>query len=497
MIKTVLRIFAWLFAIFIFTRILFIFNDIDQKKFSLFFHILSQQYGNLLIFLSFFGFISFVLNKFAVKTKKHFLIRELCAWMVVLTVIIIYFRILLLWIFIPLLLLHYFLNCQEAESLRKIFQTKILKYFIFFFFVFFDIYPELLLPRLTWIYAAFLTDKDPVISITGNIMAFLYRAVLFPILIIAGIFFLRAYPLEPGAVKLINKSCHGIHLANNKVYIAVIPEKTIHVFETTSPYKSVNKLEINETKRLQDFDISEDRNEIFHASRATHDLFIYDSESLKLKSLKTLPFELEGDYLTAYSRNDDSIFIVAENGELMQVRRSNFTAVSHFFLEAINNSIYLDDERDILYLSNSKGGEFGQLIKFSIPENKIIRREIYPHNVQDVIKWQAEDTIIIAFPEKAEIRLYDSKNFEYKDKISVMWGVRALAIDQEKELLFAGSFVVNEIMIIDLKKNQIAGSIKSPPWIRKMVADETNSVLFVTSNIGGAFAVPYQKFLGQ
>jgi hypothetical protein len=84
----------------------------------------------------------------------------------------------------------------------------------------------------------------------------------------------------------------------------------------------------------------------------------------------------------------------------------------------------------------------------------------------------------------SDVLVMDMNTFSIIDKIKTMVGARALGIDEERRLLFVGSFINGKVYVINLLTKEIVNKITVNFWLRNFYIDTKNKVAYVTSNFG-------------
>jgi len=70
--------------------------------------------------------------------------------------------------------------------------------------------------------------------------------------------------------------------------------------------------------------------------------------------------------------------------------------------------------------------------------------------------------------------------------------VRTLAVDNERQLLFAGSFVTGQVRVIDTNTWRNVETVYLGPWLRSIELDVATGTAYVSSN-GALYSWAYDQ----
>jgi hypothetical protein len=92
--------------------------------------------------------------------------------------------------------------------------------------------------------------------------------------------------------------------------------------------------------------------------------------------------------------------------------------------------------------------------------------------------------LLATLPVHSEIRRYDAATLEVKGAIRGDFGVRTLAIDEERDLLLAGSLLSGGLDVIDLATHERLARYHLGPWLREIALDRDAALAYVSSRFG-------------
>jgi len=221
-------------------------------------------------------------------------------------------------------------------------------------------------------------------------------------------------------------------------------------------------------------------NEIYYPTKT--EIIIFSVPDLRIKGKIEIPPLSPGDVWILWDERNEQIILSSEADEntdhcFLVVDRKTGDVVSDMPLNAWN--VYLHPDQSILYV----GPRFSEKLYYMY--------DTTTHKVGDgfetgelgdrMILDRNRNELLIAAPSKSRISRYDPMTFEYLGSMQANWGVRSLAIDQERNLLFAGSLVDNMVIMIDLDTFKTVRRCWVGPWIRSIVLDTENCLAYVST----------------
>ena len=94
-------------------------------------------------------------------------------------------------------------------------------------------------------------------------------------------------------------------------------------------------------------------------------------------------------------------------------------------------------------------------------------------------------------PARSEVWAYRTPALRLQRKIPAEFGVRPLAVDDERGLLFAGSLVTGFIRVLDLDTGNTLQRHYVGKYCRRVALDPVRRLAFVTVRDKGLFLLPY------
>lgn len=233
-------------------------------------------------------------------------------------------------------------------------------------------------------------------------------------------------------------------------------------------------------ERSQSIALNSASNEIYYPT--SEEIIVLGVPDLKIKERIKIPELSPGDVWIVWDEQNDQIVLSSEADEnvghpFLVVDRKTGKVVSDEPLNAWN--IYLHPSKSILYL-----GPRNQETKYCLydtEQNQVVSSFESGELGDRMILDENRDELLIAAPSRSRISRYDPMTFTYLGSIKANWGVRSLAIDRERDLLFAGSLVDNMLIIIDLNTGKTIRTCWVGPWIRSIALDTENRLAYVST----------------
>lgn len=133
-----------------------------------------------------------------------------------------------------------------------------------------------------------------------------------------------------------------------------------------------------------------------------------------------------------------------------------------------------------------------QIMIYDMQAREIIAQKAAPSRLDRMLLLPDDNELLVTSPVKSEILRMDADTLEPKGIIEGPFGVRTLAVDSERNLLFAGSFATGQIAIIDMETLKTIGKVYLGPWLRSIELDVATGTAFVSSN-GALYRWSYEQ----
>lgn len=224
-------------------------------------------------------------------------------------------------------------------------------------------------------------------------------------------------------------------------------------------------------------------NELSLFNGDTKQIQFIDAETLKLNRSIDVPQLASGDPWIAYDPISDTIALVSEadiddgvafilldhvSGEILDTRE----------LDAGN--IQKHPEKPWLYMSFFR--RTPEVMIYDMAAREVIARAPAPARIDRIMLLAGANELLATSPVTSEVVRLDADTLEQKAMLKAPFGVRTLAVDPQRELLFAGSFVTGQITTYDANTYAALDTIYLGPWLRSIELDAANGIAYVSSN---------------
>ncbi len=123
-----------------------------------------------------------------------------------------------------------------------------------------------------------------------------------------------------------------------------------------------------------------------------------------------------------------------------------------------------------------------ELLIYDMEKRDIVASRPAPARLDRMAILTGANELLVTSPVTSEILRLDADTLASKGMIKAPFGVRTLAIDSERQLLFAGSFVTGQVAVIETLTWRTVGTVYLGPWLRSIELDTATGTAFVSSN---------------
>lgn len=482
-----------------------IFNTVFENLFFVFnakFNLLLNNFVLSITFLTVIIITYIILNKFK---KGKLLIRYTFYY---LALLIMYLSLQKLWpiqniiFFVFLILLVYVMDILLLHN-KCIFDNSYMRRIIaVVFFVFYG-FSEILFAPLYIKYLYYISNKKK------NI--YWFNQIHFIFIITISIFLLSPAKFN-NLVANIKKGTDGygyLEISDNtsKLFFANLMNSSIEEIDLSienSTFKTIYKNKNNiRAKQISIFlTYNEYTNDLYIVDRTIPALITLDLNNYKIKNRIIDPIFNEGDCRAALRKNN--LYVIDENNiNICKIDLLNFVITLRKNISNIGESAFItyNKKSDMLYVTNwLDNKEYQNYFIWEInPENlEIVRTVQVPSPVCNILFENNKNRTYVTIIAKEKsilhsyIFIYDTKTLKMVDKIEVPFGSIGIAIDKERNLLFAGNILVNIVEVIDLKTKKVVNIFKCGNYLLHGIAlDTKRRYCFVTTQHFGLFRFNY------
>lgn len=231
--------------------------------------------------------------------------------------------------------------------------------------------------------------------------------------------------------------------------------------------------------------------EIYVFNESTRTLLYLDANTLELKRSVPLPELSPGDPWIAVDPGTDTLTIVSEADDevgvpFMVLDRTTAEIRDRRELDAGN--LLLRPETSRLYLSFFR--RRGMLMAYDLRTRSVIAEMPAPPRVDRMAYLPASDEILLANPVASRIERFDAATLAPRGHIEAIFGVRVMAFDERRGILFCASLATGEVAAIDLATGRRMGRFYLGPWLRTIQVDPARAIVYASSR-GGLYELGY------
>ena len=187
------------------------------------------------------------------------------------------------------------------------------------------------------------------------------------------------------------------------------------------------------------------------------------------------------------------LFVVTDHPHsIYKINLTSSKIINQRKLLTHNSDLIYNKKRDVLYSPSFNQNQTESFLYEIDGKQLDILRKIPILFVWDIILSENSKELYCALPFESlfssYVYIFDTTSFKIIDKIRVPLGTRAIAIDEDENLLFAGSAATNLIDLIDLKTKKTIKTYKAGDYsLREIVIDKKRKTFYVSSRNFGLF----------
>ncbi|MEQ9507123.1 MAG: hypothetical protein RLO80_12735 [Hyphomonas sp.] len=213
------------------------------------------------------------------------------------------------------------------------------------------------------------------------------------------------------------------------------------------------------------------------------ELLFIDADTLKLNRKVAVPQLSSGDPWVTFDPVSETIALVSE-ADLDD--GTAFLLLDHVSGKVIDTrdldagNLLKHPEKPWLYLSFFRRNP--EILIYDLAAREIVGRAAAPARIDRMVLIESTNELLVTSPVNSEILRLDADTLAAKGALKGPFGVRTLAFDPDREILFAGSFVTGQIITIDLRTSRTTGTVYLGPWLRTIVVDAEKGTAYLSSN---------------
>ena len=305
----------------------------------------------------------------------------------------------------------------------------------------------------------------------------------------------QAFRLDKGVTVLARSDFHELALSNDKRYL----------FATGHGQPNILRYDLNnlssppvpsseQTHFAQSLSYQSDTNDV--AVSDNNVVKIFDADTMQVRQQIPLGLHMaSGDPRISIDALSDTITVVSEadkpDGPAMVVlNRKTGKILAQDNIDAGN--ILSNPAKPLLYLSFFQRGS--AILAYDLTTYKVVKRFPIPSRADRMALDVRSNELLICLPVQGQILRLDADTLEKKGVYKVMNGVRAIAIDESRNVLMAGSLLTGTVALYDITSGKKLRTWYLGPWVRFISFDQGKGEAYVSSN-GGLFKFNYVDHL--
>ena len=213
-----------------------------------------------------------------------------------------------------------------------------------------------------------------------------------------------------------------------------------------------------------------DASQIYAFNTFTNQLVYLDAATLDQQQVIDVPGLSPGDPWLAVDSRTDTVTIVSEadvqvGAPLIVIDRTSGQVLGEAPLDAGN--VLKHPSKPWLYLSFFR--RRNEVVLYNLETRSITHKATADPQAERMVYWKERNELLVTSPIESRIMRFGADRLEQKGYIPAPFGARAIALDEQRQLLLCGNLATGYIEIIDLR----TGHPAEPPLPRTMAPDHS------------------------
>lgn len=245
------------------------------------------------------------------------------------------------------------------------------------------------------------------------------------------------------------------------------------------------------TGGAQGFAYDPSANQLFAVNTYTKQLLYFDATTLKLQKTADVAQLSPGDPWIAVDPQTDTLTVVSEADErngspLIVLQRSTGRTVARADLDAGN--LLKHPSRPWLYLTFFR--RRSEVMLYDLATRSVTRRAPADPRAERMAFWKTKNELLVTSPIESRVLRFDADTLTPKGYFAALFGVRAIALDEERQLLLCGNIATGHLIVLDLTTGERVSTRYLGPWLRTIELDVPNGTAYVSAN-GALYSLRY------
>jgi YVTN family beta-propeller protein len=260
-------------------------------------------------------------------------------------------------------------------------------------------------------------------------------------------------------------------------------------FDVSALNEQPRKSEV-EVGDVQSFAFNPEERELYVLNQDTKSLLILDATTLSvIGEVSDLEISPE-DVFVAWDKSTGQILVVSETEEdghpTAVIDRARGTVL--YYGDLSTWTLLGDPSTLRVYMAVD---DPPHVVAYDLGLRKVVAHGDSSHRYLERMAITSDRSeLLVAAPVDASVLRLDLKTLKEKGTIPATLGVRALAVDQKRNVLLTGSLFSNMVQIINLDTHLTVAEFYVGPWLRTIAVDGKAGVAYISS-IEGIYRVDY------
>ncbi len=245
------------------------------------------------------------------------------------------------------------------------------------------------------------------------------------------------------------------------------------------------------TGGAQGFAFDPDANQIYAVNTFTNQLLYFDATTLETTRVVGVPDLSPGDPWVVVDSRTDTLTIVSEADlttgvPFIVLNRTTGQVFGRADLDAGN--VLKHPTQPWLYLTFFR--RRSEVVLYDLTTRSVTRTAAADPRAERMAFWKAQNELLVTSPMESRIMRFDADRLTPKGSIPALFGARAIAIDERRQLLLCGNIATGHLLVIDLRTGKRLTRRYLGPWLRTIQLGIDSGIAYVSAN-GALYAVQY------
>jgi hypothetical protein len=232
-------------------------------------------------------------------------------------------------------------------------------------------------------------------------------------------------------------------------------------------------------------------NEIYAFNTVTRQLLYLDATTLEGKRVVEVPDLSPGDPWLVVDPITDTLTLASEADLEIGVPFIVFDRPSGRVLaqaDLATGNVLLHPTKPWLYLTFFQ--RRNEVMLYNLQNRSVTHSTAADRIAERMVFSRRRNELLVTSPMESRIMRFDADQLHPKGYIPALFGVRAIAIDEARDLLLCGNIATGHLVVIDLESGTRLRSYYLGPWLRTIQLHVESGTAYVSSH-GALYRVDY------